>query len=82
MKIGEIYLLYEIGGKYFKTYSEAYFNRKYSCKPVYYVFTPTMEKFRRVCELYRSARTYFNKLNDTDYFDINTMSGFKQKELF
>ena len=80
MNIDDIFLLYENSDKYFKTYDEAYYNSKkpFQKKLVYYVFTPTMQKFKRVNELENCARKYFNKTVDCDFYDIFTKQGSKQ----
>lgn len=83
MKVDDIFLLYENSGKHFPTYEQAYFNSKkpFQQKQVYYVFTPTMQKCKRVCELENVARKYFNKAYDLDYLDIITGKGSKQLKI-
>ena len=83
MNVDEIFLLYENSGKYFKSYDDAYYNTKKPCqeKTVYYVFTPTMVKFKRVGELERHARNYFNKTTDCDFYNIFTKQGSKQLKI-
>ena len=83
MKVDEIFLMYENSEKYFKSYEEAYFNSKkpFQQKQVYYVFTPTMQKFKRVCELEKAVRDYFKNTVDCDYFDIFRHVGSKQLKL-
>lgn len=84
MKVDEIFVLYENSDKYFRTYEQAYFNSKkpFQCKTVYYVFTPTMLKYKRVCEFEKACRDYFNRTADCDYLDIITGQSFKQLKLF
>lgn len=84
MLVDEIFVMYENSEKYFKSYDEAYYNSKkpFQNKIVYYVFTPTMQKFKRVCELEKSCRDYFNKVADCDYLDIITGKSSKQMKLF
>lgn len=84
MKVDEIFILYENSEKYFKSYDEAYFNSKkpFQQKSVYYVFTPTMQKYKRVCELEKCCRDYFNKVADCDYLDIITGQKITQMKLF
>lgn len=83
MNVDDIFLLYENSEKYFKSYDEAYYNSKkpFQQKAVYYVFTPTMQKFKRVCELENCARKYFNKVADCDFYNIFTKQGSKQLKL-
>lgn len=83
MKLDEIYILYKNTGKYFKSYTEAYFNSKKPMqeKQVYYVFTPTMQEYKRVGELERGARNYFNRVLDCDFYDIVNRQAFKQLNL-
>lgn len=83
MNIDEIFLLYENSGKYFKSYDEAYYNSKKpgQLKQVYYVFTPTMQRFKRVCEIENGARKYFNKVANCDFYNIFTKQGSKQLKL-
>lgn len=84
MKVDNIFVLYENSEKYFKSYEEAYFNSKkpFMNKTVYYVFTPTMQKYKRVCELEKACRDYFNRVADCDYLDLFTGQSFKQIKLF
>lgn len=84
MKLDEIYVLYENSGKYFKSYDEAYYNSKkpFMLKGVNYVFTPTMQKFKRVCELENACRSYFNRIADCDYLNVITGQSNKQIKLF
>lgn len=83
MNVDNIFLLYCNSDKYFPSYEAAYFNSKkpLQSKQVFYVFTPTMQRFKRVCELENAARKYFNKVCDCDYFDIFTKKGIKQLNL-
>lgn len=83
MKVDEIFVLYKNGEKYFNSYAAAYFNSKKPCMPktVYYVFTPTMQEFKRVGELENACRKYFNHVADCDYFDIITKQSFKQLKI-
>lgn len=80
MKVDNIYILFENSSKYFKSYDEAYFNSKkpFQDKRVYYVFTPTMQRFKRVCEIENACRNYFRNVADCDYFDIITGQSSKQ----
>lgn len=80
MKVDSIFILYENSDKYFKSYDEAYYNSKkpFQQKTVNYVFTPTMVKYKRVCELEKACRDYFNRVSDCDYLDIITGQSFKQ----
>lgn len=80
MKIDEIFLLFENSGKYFKSYDDAFYNSKkpFQEKRVYYVFTPTMQKFKRVGEIERCARNYFRNTVDCDFYNIFTGEGSKQ----
>lgn len=83
MHLDSIFVLYENSGKYFKSYEEAYFNSKKPCmqKQVFYVFTPTMQKFKRVCEIENASIKYFNRVADCDFFNIFTKEGSKQLKL-
>lgn len=83
MKIDNIFLLYENSGKHFNSYEQAYFNSKKigSDKQVYYVFTPTMQKFKRVCEIENACKKYFNNVADCDYLNIITGDSVKQLKL-
>lgn len=84
MKVDDIFILYENSEKHFKSYDEAYYNSKkpFQQKIVYYVFTPTMQKFKRVCELEKCCRDYFRKTADCDYLDIITGQKITQMKLF
>lgn len=81
--IDEIFVLYENSGKYFNSYNNAYFNSKNAgCdRQVYYVFTPTMQKFKRVYELENACREYLRNCYDCDYLDIITKVRTKQLRL-
>lgn len=83
MNIDNIFLLYENSEKYFTSYDAAYFNSKkpFQQKTVYYVFTPTMQRFKRVCELENASRKYFQKTVDCDFYNIFTKTGSKQLKL-
>ena len=83
MKIDDIFLLYENSGQYFNSYDKAYFNSKKlgNQKPVYYVFTPTMQRFKRVCEIEKCCRDYFKNVTDCDYYDIFTKTGYNQLKI-
>ncbi|WGL31044.1 hypothetical protein [Dipodfec virus UOA04_Rod_680] len=82
MKLDSIYILYKNGNRYFNTYEEAYFYRKsHNRESVYYVFTPTMQEFRHVGELYHHSKLYFNKNFGCDFYDIVNKTGFKQLQL-
>ena len=83
MKVDEIFVLYKNGEKYFKSYEEAYFNSKkpFMPKGVFYVFTPTMQEYKRVCELENAVRKYFNRVADCDFYDIISKQSFKQLRL-
>lgn len=80
MNIDEIFLLFENSGKYFKSYDEAFNNSRkpFQEKQVFYVFTPTMQRFKRVGEIERACRNYFNKAVDCDFYNIFTGEGSKQ----
>lgn len=80
--IDDILVLYENSGKYFGSYSTAFMNsRKPGCKKeVYYVFTPTMQRCRRVCELENLYRKYFAKHNCT-YYDFKNKTMIEQLNL-
>lgn len=84
MLVDEIFILYENSEKYFKSYDEAYYNSKkpFQQKQVYYVFTPTMQKFKRVCEIEKCCRDYFNKACDCDFYNLFTKQGSIQIKLF
>lgn len=80
--IDSIYVLYENGGKYFPDYESAWKNHyKSRIKRVNYCFTPTMQLCKRVSDLERIARVYFNKSVGLDYYDVISDSGFKQIKL-
>lgn len=83
MNIDNIFLLFENTGKYFPTYEQAYFNSKKPMmdKTVKYVFTPTMCSFKRVGEIERHAREYFNRVADCDFYDIFRKEGSKQLKI-
>lgn len=83
MKVDDIFVVYMNSNKAFKSYDEAYFNSKKPCmdKTVYYVFTPTMQRFKRVCELEKACRDYFQKVADCDYLDIITGQAYTQLKL-
>lgn len=83
MKIDDIFLLYENNDKYFPTYELAYFNSKRagSSKRVNYVFTPTMAKYKRVCEIEKACRDYFNEVIDCDFYNIFNKTGYKQLQI-
>lgn len=84
MLVDEIFLLYENSEKYFKSYYDAYCNSKKPMqqKQIYYVFTPTMQKFKRVCEIEKCCRDYFKNTTDCDFFDIFRGTGSSQLKLF
>ena len=84
MKLDDIYVMYENNGKYFNSYKNAYFNGKNSYKStkVNYIFTPTMQSFKRVCELENAARRFFRTYYDCDYFDLIHGVLSKQMNLF
>lgn len=69
MKLDQIFVSYENSGKLFPSYEKAYFHGKTigKEKTVYYIFTPTGERCKRVGELERVARRYFNKSFDCDF---------------
>lgn len=80
--LDDIYVLYENGGKYFKSYEEAWKNHYVShIKKVHYCFTPTMQLCKRVCELEKVARSYFNQSFGLDYIDVMTGSGYSQLKI-
>ena len=83
MKVDEIFVLYKNSEKYFSTYEQAYFNsrRPGMSKHIFYVFTPTMQQCKRVCELEKLCRDYFNKTADCDYLDIITGVSIKQLKI-
>lgn len=83
MNVDSIFVLYENSGKYFKSYEEAYFNsvKPMQQKQVHYVFTPTMQKYKRVGEIENASRQYFNRVSGCDYFNIFTRQGSKQLNL-
>lgn len=83
MKVDKVFLLYENTGKYFKSYEEAYFNTRKprTQKTVFYVFTPTMCKFKTVAELEAHSKDYFNRVCDCDFYDIFRRQGSKQLSL-
>lgn len=83
MKVDDIFVVYENTDKCFKSYDEAYYNsiKPFQSKIVYYVFTPTMQKYKRVCELEKACRDYFNKVADCDYLDIITGQSCKQLKI-
>ena len=84
MKVDDIFLLYENSEKYFRTYDEAYYNSKKigQNRQVYYVFTPTMQRFKRVCEIEKCCRDYFKNTTDCDFYDIFRGQGTSQLKLF
>lgn len=84
MKIDSIYILYENSGKYFNTYTEAYYNGKNKGyeKNVYYVFTPTMHRFSNTRELYDHSVVFFRNKYDADYLDLISRTLHKQLKLF
>ncbi|UPW41783.1 hypothetical protein [Peromfec virus RodF7_10] len=83
MKVDRIFILYENTGKYFKSYEEAYFNTRKPRmqKTVYYVFTPTMCKYKTVSELEKASKDYFNRVFNCDFYDIIHRVGSKQLSL-
>lgn len=83
MKVDRIFILYENTGKFFKSYEEAFFNTKNprTEKTVYYVFTPTMCRYRTVRELEDASKRYFNRIIGCDYYDIFHRVGTKQLNL-
>lgn len=84
MKVDKIFVLYMNSDKYFDSYEKAYFNSKKPMqqKQIYYVFTPTMQKCKRVCELEKLCRDYFKQVHDCDYLDIITGQSITQMKLF
>lgn len=83
MKIDSIYMLYENSNKIFNTYNEAYFYGKTKGfeKTVYYIFTPTMDKFKYTRDLYKFVENYFRNNYDCDYLNIISKKMFKQLKL-
>lgn len=83
MKVDEIYVLYKNSDKFFKTYSQAYFNSKqpFAKKQIFYVFTPTMQECLKVSELESIAKNYFLQTADCDFFDIVNKFSSKQLKL-
>lgn len=82
-KLDEVYVLYENDKKYFSSYDEAFWFRKsHNIKPIHYVFTPTMQEFTRVGELYHHARSYFNRTVGCDYYNVLSGLGHKQLQIF
>lgn len=81
--IDDIFVLYENSGQYFSSYDNAFYNSKNAgrSRVVYYVFTPTMQKFKKVCELENAYRKYFSKVIDCDFYNIFTKKGTKQLKL-
>lgn len=80
MNVDRIFILYENSGKYFKSYAEAYFNTRKprAQKTVYYVFTPTMCKYKTVSDLENASKDYFNRIVGCDFYDIFHRVGTKQ----
>lgn len=81
--IDEIFVIYENSGKCFSSYNSAYFNSKNpGCdRQVYYIFTPTMQRFKRVSELENACRQYLLNSYDCDYIDIISKIRTKQLKL-
>lgn len=81
--IDEIFVLYENSGEIFPTYNKAYFNSKkpFKKKQVYYIFTPTMTRYKRVGELENAYRRYFLNRIGCEYFDIKNKFGVSQLKL-
>lgn len=76
------YVSFENNGKLFPTYKDAYFNGQlHGEKRVYYYFTLTGQKFKRVCELENAFRRYCQKTTGCDYFDFKNNFGSKQLSL-
>lgn len=82
--IDNICVLFFNSNKYFNSYNEAYFNsKKPGCdKTIYYVFTPTMQRYKRVCELENAYRKYFQKHFSCTYFDFKNKEMVNQLNLF
>lgn len=82
--IDDIFVLFENSGKYFSSYKYAYLNslNAGSNKQVYYVFTPTMQRCKRVCELENLYRKYFRENYDCSYFDMKTKTMVNQLNIF
>lgn len=80
--IDDVFVIYENSNKYFGSYDIAYYNsrRPGSDKTVYYVFTPTMQRCKRVGELEKLCRDYFDK-NDCTYLDVFNKVIYKQLNL-
>lgn len=83
MKVDKIFVLYKNTNKLFATYEEAFFNGKkpFHDKTVYYVFTPTMKSYKRVGELERACKEYFNKNMQCDYYDCIGKLSYRQMNL-
>lgn len=77
--IDEIFVSFENSGKVFTTYDKAYFHGRTigKDKRVYYIFTPTGEKFKRVSELEKAYKNYFK----CDYFDYKNNNFYTQLDL-
>lgn len=82
--IDDILVIYENSGKYFGSYNTAYMNSRRSGadKKVYYVFTPTMQRCRRVCELQNIYNRYFKKHFSCTYFDFSNKTMVEQLNIF
>lgn len=76
------YVSFENNGKLFPTYAQAYYNGRNcgNCR-VYYYFTLTGQKFKRVCELENAFRKYCQLRTGFDYFDFKNNLGVKQLNL-
>lgn len=82
MKVDKIFLVYENNGKIFNSYAEAYnYSRRFTNKCIYYVFTPTMQRFKRVCEVEKACRDYFKGVTGFEYYNIFTNEGCQQLSL-
>lgn len=81
MKTPKEFVLYNCGDKWFGTYNLAYFYSKKINKPVYYVHSVTMYKFRKVADFDRHHLNYVKNHFHCDYLDLIKRERIKQLDL-
>ncbi len=71
-------VIYMCGDKVFGSYNQAFFYYKKIHKPIYYVYTPTMCKFKYVSDLDNHHKDYMNRTFKSDSYDFKKKVLIKQ----
>ncbi len=75
-------VIYMCHDKVFGTYNQAFFYHKKVHKPVYYVLTLNMCKYRYVSDLDRAYTDFCQRNFDCDTYDFNKKQLITQMKLF